>query len=148
MSSPSDSLLSLVPVVPVVVLDDLDHAVPVAQALVAGGLPVIELTLRTPVALDAIAAIAAEVPDILVGAGTITCNYDGEKKHQTVIEEGAFIGSDSQLVAPVRIGKGAYVAAGSSITQDVPGGALGIARARQANVEGWAERKKAVPQKG
>ena len=85
MSSPSDvqpapdqlldsggSLLSLVPVVPVVVLDDLDHAVPVARALVAGGLPVIELTLRTPVALDAIAAIAAEVPEILVGAGTIT----------------------------------------------------------------------------
>lgn len=72
MSSPSDSLLSLVPVVPVVVLDDLAHAVPVARALVAGGLPVIELTLRTPVALDAIAAIAAEVPEILVGAGTIT----------------------------------------------------------------------------
>lgn len=66
------SLLSLVPVVPVVVLDDLAHAVPVARALVAGGLPVIELTLRTPVALDAIAAIAAEVPEILVGAGTIT----------------------------------------------------------------------------
>ena len=66
------SLLSLVPVVPVVVLDDLDHAVPVARALVAGGLPVIELTLRTPVALDAIAAIAADVPEILVGAGTIT----------------------------------------------------------------------------
>ena len=83
MSSPSDVrpapdllrrrlALSLVPVVPVVVLDDLDHAVPVARALVAGGLPVIELTLRTPVALDAIAAIAAEVPEILVGAGTIT----------------------------------------------------------------------------
>lgn len=72
MSSPSDSLLSLVPVVPVVVLDDLAHAVPVARALVAGGLPVIELTLRTPVALDAIAAIADEVPEILVGAGTIT----------------------------------------------------------------------------
>jgi len=82
-----------------------------------------------------------------VGAGTITCNYDGEKKHQTIIEDGAFIGSDSQLVAPVRVGKGAYVAAGSSITQDVPEGALGIARARQANVEGWVERKKAVPQK-
>jgi 2-dehydro-3-deoxyphosphogluconate aldolase / (4S)-4-hydroxy-2-oxoglutarate aldolase len=65
------SLLSLVPVVPVVVIDDLAHAVPVARALVAGGLPVIELTLRTPVALDAIAAIAAEVPEILVGAGTI-----------------------------------------------------------------------------
>ena len=77
-----------------------------------------------------------------VGAGTITCNYDGEKKHKTVIEDNAFIGSDSQLIAPVRIGKGAYVAAGSSITEDVPSGALGIARGRQANVEGWAERKK------
>ncbi|WP_107770890.1 bifunctional 4-hydroxy-2-oxoglutarate aldolase/2-dehydro-3-deoxy-phosphogluconate aldolase [Nocardioides sediminis] len=71
MASTPDSLLSLVPVVPVVVIDDLDHAVPVARALVDGGLPVIELTLRTPVALDAIAAIAAEVPEILVGAGTI-----------------------------------------------------------------------------
>jgi bifunctional UDP-N-acetylglucosamine pyrophosphorylase/glucosamine-1-phosphate N-acetyltransferase len=81
-------------------------------------------------------------PNVNVGAGTITCNYDGREKHQTVIEEGAFIGSDSQLVAPVRIGKGAYVAAGSSITEDVPAGALGIARGRQANLEGWVERKK------
>jgi bifunctional UDP-N-acetylglucosamine pyrophosphorylase/glucosamine-1-phosphate N-acetyltransferase len=81
-------------------------------------------------------------PHVNVGAGTITCNYDGRTKHQTVIEEGAFIGSDSQLVAPVRIGKGAYVAAGSSITEDVPAGALGIARGRQANLEGWVERKK------
>lgn len=71
MSSTSDSLLSVVPVVPVVVIDDLAHAVPVARALVAGGLPVIELTLRTAVALDAIHAIATEVPDILIGAGTI-----------------------------------------------------------------------------
>jgi len=70
LSSPSD-LLSLVPVVPVVVIDTLADAVPVARALVAGGLPVIELTLRTPVALDAIRAIADEVPEILVGAGTI-----------------------------------------------------------------------------
>jgi 2-dehydro-3-deoxyphosphogluconate aldolase/(4S)-4-hydroxy-2-oxoglutarate aldolase len=67
----SEALLDRVPVVPVVVIDDLSHAVPVAQALVAGGLPVIELTLRTPVALDAIRAIADEVPDILIGAGTI-----------------------------------------------------------------------------
>jgi len=67
----SESLLDIVPVIPVVVIDDLAHAVPVAQALVAGGLPVIELTLRTPVALDAIRAIADEVPDILIGAGTI-----------------------------------------------------------------------------
>ncbi len=73
-----------------------------------------------------------------VGAGTITCNYDGQRKHETVIEEGAFIGSDSTLVAPVTIGAGAYVAAASSITEDVPPGALGIARARQQNKEGWA----------
>jgi bifunctional UDP-N-acetylglucosamine pyrophosphorylase/glucosamine-1-phosphate N-acetyltransferase len=77
-----------------------------------------------------------------VGAGTITCNYDGEHKYETVIEDGAFIGSDSQLIAPVRVGKGAYVAAGSSITQDVPAGALGIARGRQAVVDGWVERRK------
>jgi bifunctional UDP-N-acetylglucosamine pyrophosphorylase/glucosamine-1-phosphate N-acetyltransferase len=83
-----------------------------------------------------------------IGAGTITCNYDGEKKNPTVIEDGAFIGSDSQLVAPVRVGAGAYVAAGSSITEDVPPGALGIARGRQVNVEGWVARKKAGPGSG
>lgn len=77
-----------------------------------------------------------------VGAGTITCNYDGVAKHPTVIEDGAFIGSDSQLIAPVRVGKGAYVAAGSSITADVPADALGIARNRQTNLEGWAARKR------
>lgn len=82
--------------------------------------------------------------NVNVGAGTITCNYDGEKKHATIIEDGAFIGTDSQLIAPVRVGKGAYVAAGSSITEDVPAGALGIARGRQTNVEGWVERKKGV----
>ncbi|MDF1606053.1 bifunctional 4-hydroxy-2-oxoglutarate aldolase/2-dehydro-3-deoxy-phosphogluconate aldolase [Nocardioides sp. YIM 152315] len=71
MSSPSSSLLDVVPVMPVVVVDDVAHAVPVARALVAGGLAAIELTLRTPAALDAIRAIAAEVPEILVGAGTI-----------------------------------------------------------------------------
>ncbi|GAA4700524.1 bifunctional 4-hydroxy-2-oxoglutarate aldolase/2-dehydro-3-deoxy-phosphogluconate aldolase [Nocardioides conyzicola] len=75
MSSQSEfapSVLDAVPVMPVVVLDSLEHAVPVARALVAGGLPAIELTLRTPVALEAIRAIASEVPEILVGAGTIT----------------------------------------------------------------------------
>ncbi len=77
-----------------------------------------------------------------IGAGTITCNYDGTRKNQTVIEDGAFIGSDSQLIAPVRVGRGAYVAAGSSITEDVPAGALGVARGRQTNVEGWVARKK------
>jgi bifunctional UDP-N-acetylglucosamine pyrophosphorylase/glucosamine-1-phosphate N-acetyltransferase len=79
-----------------------------------------------------------------VGAGTITCNYDGERKHPTIIEDGAFIGSDSQLIAPVTVGKGAYVGAGSSITEDVPPGALGIARGRQTNVQGWVDRKKSV----
>lgn len=83
-----------------------------------------------------------------VGAGTITCNYDGEKKHQTVIEDGAFIGSDTQLVAPVRIGKGAYVAAGSSIVEDVPDGALALTRGRQINKEGWVEKKKARQKRG
>ena len=80
--------------------------------------------------------------DVNVGAGTITCNYDGVRKHQTVIDDGAFIGSDSQLVAPVRVGAGAYVAAGSSVTRDVPPGALAIARGQQVNKEGWVERKK------
>ena len=77
-----------------------------------------------------------------IGAGTITCNYDGVHKHPTVIEDGAFIGSDTQLIAPVKIGKGAYVAAGSSITHDVPADALAIARGKQVNKEGWVGRKK------
>jgi len=83
-----------------------------------------------------------------VGAGTITCNYDGVKKHHTVIEDGAFIGSDSQLVAPITIGAGAYIAAGSSITEDVPPGALGIARGRQTNVLDWATKKRRQERKG
>lgn len=77
-----------------------------------------------------------------IGAGTITCNYDGETKHRTVVEDDAFVGSDSVLVAPVTVGKGAYVAAGSAVTDDVPAGALAIARARQENKEGWVERRK------
>ena len=77
-----------------------------------------------------------------VGAGTITCNYDGKTKHPTVIEDGAFIGSDSQLIAPVRIGRDAYIGAGSSITEDVPPGALAVARGRQVNKEGWVQKKK------
>ena len=75
-----------------------------------------------------------------VGAGTITCNYDGEKKHETRIGDGAFIGSDSILVAPIQIGAGAYVAAGSTLTRPVPDGALALGRARQENKEGWSER--------
>ncbi|MFI5106937.1 MAG: bifunctional UDP-N-acetylglucosamine diphosphorylase/glucosamine-1-phosphate N-acetyltransferase GlmU, partial [Terriglobales bacterium] len=77
-----------------------------------------------------------------IGAGTITCNFDGVNKHITVIEDGAFVGSDSTLVAPVRIGRGAYVAAGSSITQDVPEDALAFGRARQQIKEGWAKRRR------
>jgi bifunctional UDP-N-acetylglucosamine pyrophosphorylase / glucosamine-1-phosphate N-acetyltransferase len=75
-----------------------------------------------------------------VGAGTITCNYDGFAKHQTVIEAGAFIGSDSQLVAPVTIGRDAYVGSGTTVTRDVPRGGLALSRVKQVNVEGWADR--------
>jgi bifunctional UDP-N-acetylglucosamine pyrophosphorylase/glucosamine-1-phosphate N-acetyltransferase len=80
--------------------------------------------------------------NVNIGAGTITCNYDGKNKHLTVIGDGAFIGSDSQLIAPVTVGKGAYVAAGSSITDDVPDEALAITRGRQVNKEGWARKKR------
>ncbi|HKB78448.1 MAG TPA: bifunctional UDP-N-acetylglucosamine diphosphorylase/glucosamine-1-phosphate N-acetyltransferase GlmU, partial [Thermoanaerobaculia bacterium] len=80
--------------------------------------------------------------DVNIGAGTITCNYDGLHKHQTTIEDGAFIGSDTQLVAPVRVGRGAYVGAGSTITKDVPPDALALSRVPQKVIEGWAKRKK------
>ncbi len=77
-----------------------------------------------------------------IGAGTITCNYDGKNKNQTIIEDGAFIGSDSQLVAPVTIGKGAYVGSGSTIRENVPGGSLAVSAGKQRNIDGWVERKK------
>jgi bifunctional UDP-N-acetylglucosamine pyrophosphorylase/glucosamine-1-phosphate N-acetyltransferase len=77
-----------------------------------------------------------------VGAGTITCNYDGVHKHKTVIEDGVFIGSDSTLVAPVRLGRGAYIAAASCITEDVPADSLALGRARQTVKEGWARGKR------
>jgi len=80
--------------------------------------------------------------NVNIGAGTITCNYDGVKKNVTIIEDDVFIGSDSQLIAPVKIGEGAYVAAGSTIVSDVPAGALGIARGRQAVKENWARRRR------
>jgi bifunctional UDP-N-acetylglucosamine pyrophosphorylase / glucosamine-1-phosphate N-acetyltransferase len=79
-----------------------------------------------------------------IGAGTITCNYDGVQKHTTVIGDGAFIGSDSTLVAPVRIGRGAYVGAASCITSNVPEDALAVGRARQVVKEGWAREKRAA----
>ena len=77
-----------------------------------------------------------------VGAGTITCNYDGVHKHKTEIGDGVFVGSDSTLVAPVKIGKGAYIAAASCITEDVPDDALALGRARQTTKEGWAKTKR------
>lgn len=77
-----------------------------------------------------------------IGAGTITCNYDGVNKHKTVIEDGVFVGSDSTLVAPVRLGRGSYVAAASCITDDVPADALAFGRARQSVKEGWAKAKR------
>jgi bifunctional UDP-N-acetylglucosamine pyrophosphorylase/glucosamine-1-phosphate N-acetyltransferase len=77
-------------------------------------------------------------PGVNIGAGTITCNYDGVDKHKTRIEAGAFVGSDTTLVAPVAIGEGAYVAAGSTITEDVPKDALALGRARQVTKPGWA----------
>jgi bifunctional UDP-N-acetylglucosamine pyrophosphorylase/glucosamine-1-phosphate N-acetyltransferase len=75
-----------------------------------------------------------------IGAGTITCNYDGRKKHATVIGDGAFVGSNSTLIAPLEIGEGAYIAAGSVINQTVPPKALSLARSRQVNKEGWKPR--------
>jgi len=81
--------------------------------------------------------------DVNIGAGVITCNYDGVRKHVTQIGEGAFVGSDSTLVAPVKIGAGAYVGAGSCITKEVPADALALARALQVVKEGWAAERRA-----
>ncbi|MFC0036758.1 bifunctional UDP-N-acetylglucosamine diphosphorylase/glucosamine-1-phosphate N-acetyltransferase GlmU [Actinomadura rayongensis] len=78
-----------------------------------------------------------------IGAGTIFANYDGVNKHRTEVGPAAFVGSNSVLVAPVRVGDGAYTAAGSTVTQDVPPGAIGVARGRQRNIEGWVGRKRA-----
>jgi len=78
-----------------------------------------------------------------VGAGTITCNYDGVNKHATVIGDGVFVGSDTTLVAPVRVARGAYIGAASCITEDVPEDALAVGRARQINKEGWAKERRA-----
>jgi bifunctional UDP-N-acetylglucosamine pyrophosphorylase/glucosamine-1-phosphate N-acetyltransferase len=76
-----------------------------------------------------------------VGAGTITCNYDGVAKHETKIGDRAFIGTNTSLVAPVTVGEGAYIGAGSTITKDVPPGALAVGRAQQVVKDGWAARK-------
>lgn len=82
-----------------------------------------------------------------IGAGTITCNYDGVNKHKTTIDDGAFIGSDATLVAPVKVGRGAYVGAASCITEDVPENSLALGRGRQVNKEGWAKAKREATKK-
>ena len=80
--------------------------------------------------------------EVNIGAGTITCNYDGANKHRTVIEDGAFIGSDTQLVAPVTVGRNATVGAGSTVTKDAPPEALTVSRSRQTSIEGWKRPRK------
>ena len=77
-----------------------------------------------------------------IGAGTITCNYDGVSKFRTTIGDDVFVGSDTQLVAPVSVGRGALIAAGTTVTKDVPAGALAVSRTPQKVVEGWAARRK------
>jgi bifunctional UDP-N-acetylglucosamine pyrophosphorylase/glucosamine-1-phosphate N-acetyltransferase len=77
-----------------------------------------------------------------IGAGTITCNYDGVSKNPTTIEDGAFIGSDTQLIAPVTIGRGAYVGSGTTVREDVPPGSLAVSAGKQRNIDGWVEKKK------
>jgi bifunctional UDP-N-acetylglucosamine pyrophosphorylase/glucosamine-1-phosphate N-acetyltransferase len=78
--------------------------------------------------------------EVNIGAGTITCNYDGFEKHQTIIGDRVFVGSNVELVAPVKVGNGSTIGAGSTITKDVPGGALAISRPRQKNIKGWSKR--------
>jgi len=80
--------------------------------------------------------------NVNIGAGTITCNYDGEKKNPTIIEDGSFIGSGTELIAPVNIGENSYIAAGSTINEDVPKDSLGIARQKQRIINGWSKRKR------
>ena len=80
--------------------------------------------------------------NVNIGAGTITCNYDGASKRTTTIEDGAFIGSDTQLIAPVTVGKGAYVGSGTTVRENVPPGALAVSAGKQRNVEGWVEERR------
>jgi len=79
-----------------------------------------------------------------IGAGTITCNYDGKQKNQTTIEDGVFIGSDSQLVAPVTVGKGAYVGSGTTVRENIPAGSLAVSAGKQRNIDGWVEKKRST----
>jgi bifunctional UDP-N-acetylglucosamine pyrophosphorylase / glucosamine-1-phosphate N-acetyltransferase len=80
-----------------------------------------------------------------IGAGAVTCNYDGEAKHRTAIGDRVFVGTNSTLVASVRLGHGAYIGAGSFVDHDVPAGAIAVGRTRQRNIEGWAARRQVRP---
>ena len=80
--------------------------------------------------------------DVNIGAGTITCNYDGSTKQTTTIEDGVFIGSDTQLIAPVTVGKRAYVGTGTTIRENVPPGALAVSAGKQRTIENWVEKRK------
>ena len=86
--------------------------------------------------------------DVNIGAGTISCNYDGRHKHPTTIGDRCFVGSDTMFVAPASMGDDASTAAGSVITEPVPEGALGVGRARQRNIEGWAYRRRKMEGQG
>jgi bifunctional UDP-N-acetylglucosamine pyrophosphorylase/glucosamine-1-phosphate N-acetyltransferase len=116
----------------------IGNFVEVKQSMVGAGSKVNHLTYLGD------ATIGKEVN---VGAGTITCNYDGRDKHRTVIGDGVFVGSDVQFVAPVRVGRDAVIAAGATVTKDVPAGALAISRAPQENKLGWAKKKFASKKK-
>jgi bifunctional UDP-N-acetylglucosamine pyrophosphorylase/glucosamine-1-phosphate N-acetyltransferase len=85
--------------------------------------------------------------NVNIGAGTIVCNYDGDAKHQTTIEDGAFVGSDTQLIAPVTVGRGAYIGTGTTVRESVPAGALAVSAGKQRNIEGWVARKRGTPEK-
>jgi bifunctional UDP-N-acetylglucosamine pyrophosphorylase/glucosamine-1-phosphate N-acetyltransferase len=82
--------------------------------------------------------------EVTIGAGTITCNYDGVKKQKTIIEDNVFVGSNTELVAPVTVGKNAVIGAGSTITRNVPEGALATSRAQQKHIEDYRRKKKCV----
>jgi bifunctional UDP-N-acetylglucosamine pyrophosphorylase/glucosamine-1-phosphate N-acetyltransferase len=85
--------------------------------------------------------------NVNIGAGTIICNYDGQAKHQTSIEDGAFIGSDTQLIAPVTVGRGAYVGTGTTVRENVPAGSLAVSAGKQRNIDGWVARKRGAAAK-
>ncbi|HEX3010542.1 MAG TPA: DapH/DapD/GlmU-related protein, partial [Syntrophomonadaceae bacterium] len=84
--------------------------------------------------------------DVNIGAGTITCNYDGISKYETILEDGVFIGSNTNLVAPVKVGRNSTTGAGSTITKDIPANTLGVERAQQRNIQNWTRKKKKQPE--